>query len=105
MLTQYGTIESAVEVTRLGAVDYVTKPFRIEELRSRLERVARAVELQQENRLLREQLRARPGFGGLIGVSMKMERVYKMIEKVSQHEDSGLILGGSATGKELEAGT
>src|SRR6266436_10053049 len=86
VLTQYGSIESAVEVTRLGAVDYVTKPFRIEELRSRLERVARAVELQQENRLLREQLRTRPGFGGLIGVSMKMQRVYKMIEKVSQHE-------------------
>src|SRR5439155_3515610 len=86
VLTQYGTIESAVEVTRLGAVDYVTKPFRIDELRSRLERVARAVDLQQENRLLREQLRTRPGFGGLIGVSMKMQRVYKMVEIVSQHE-------------------
>src|SRR5437899_1668645 len=103
MLTQYGTIESAVEVTRLGAVDYVTKPFRIEELRSRLERVARAVELQQENRLLREQLQTRPGFGGLIGVSMKMQRVYKMIEKVSQHEYPVLLLGESGTGKELVA--
>src|SRR5260370_27638517 len=60
VLTQYGTIESALEVTRMGAVDYVTKPFRIEELRSRLERVARAVELQQENGRLREQLRTRP---------------------------------------------
>src|SRR5229473_392617 len=103
VLTQYGTIESALEVTRMGAVDYVTKPFRIEELRSRLERVARAVELQQENRLLREQLRTRPGFGGLIGVSMKMQRVYKMIEKVSQHEYPVLILGESGTGKELDA--
>jgi len=103
VLTQYGTIESAVEVTRLGAMDYVTKPFRIEELRSRLERVARAVELQQENRLLREQLQTRPGFGGLIGVSMKMQRVYKTIEKVSQHEYPVLILGESGTGKELVA--
>ena len=103
VLTQYGTIESAVEVTRMGAVDYVTKPFRIEELRSRLERVARAVELQQENTLLREQLRTRPGFGGLIGVSMKMQRVYKMMEKVSQHEYPVLILGESGTGKELVA--
>ena len=103
VLTQYGTIESAVEVTRMGAVDYVTKPFRIEELRSRLERVARAVDLQQENRLLREQLRTRPGFGGLIGVSMKMQRVYKMIEKVSQHEYPVLVLGESGTGKELVA--
>lgn len=103
VLTQYGTIESAVEVTRMGAVDYVTKPFRIEELRSRLERVARAVELQQENRLLREQLQTRPGFGGLIGVSTKMQRVYKLIEKVSQHEYPVLILGESGTGKELVA--
>src|SRR5216684_2275069 len=95
--------EVAVVVTRMGAVDYVTKPFRIEELRTRLERVARAVELQQENRLLREQLRTRPGFGGLIGVSMKMQRVYKMIEKVSQHEYPVLVLGESGTGKELVA--
>jgi len=75
VLTQYGTIDSAVAATRLGAVDYVTKPFRIEELRSRLERAARAVELQQENHLLREQLRTRPGFGGLIGLSERMQRV------------------------------
>jgi len=102
-LTQYGTIESAVGVTRKGAVDYVTKPFGIEELRSRLERVARAVDLQQENRLLREQLRTRPGFGGLIGVSMKMQRVYKMIEKFSQREYPVLVLGESGTGKELVA--
>jgi len=103
VLTQYGTIESAVEVTRLGAIDYVTKPFRIDELRSRLERAVRAVELQQENRLLREQLRNRPGFGGLIGLSAKMQRVYKMMEKVSQHEYPVLILGESGTGKELVA--
>jgi DNA-binding NtrC family response regulator len=103
VLTQYGTIDSAVAATRLGAIDYVTKPFRIEELRARLERAARAVELQQENQLLREQLRTRPGFGGLIGVSEKMQRVYKVIQKVSQHEYPVLILGESGTGKELVA--
>ena len=103
VLTQYGTIDSAVAATRLGAVDYVTKPFRIEELRSRLERAARAVELQQENYLLREQLRTRPGFGGLIGVSERMQRVYKIVQKVSLHEYPVLILGESGTGKELVA--
>src|SRR6266404_2663531 len=97
VLTQYGTIDSAVAATRLGAVDYVTKPFRIEELRSRLERAARAVELQQENYLLREQLRTRPGFGGLIGVSERMQRVYKIVQKVSLHEYPVLILGESGT--------
>src|SRR5437588_5583181 len=103
VLTQYGTIDSAVAATRLGAVDYVTKPFRIEELRSRLERAARAVELQQENQLLREQLRTRPGFGGLIGLSERMQRVYKIIQKVGLHEYPVLILGESGTGKELVA--
>jgi len=103
VLTQYGTIDSAVAATRLGAVDYVTKPFRIEELRSRLERAARAVELQQENQLLREQLRTRPGFGGLIGLSERMQRVYKVIQKVSLHDYPVLILGESGTGKELVA--
>jgi two-component system response regulator HydG len=103
VLTQYGTIDSAVTATRLGAVDYVTKPFRIEELRARLERAAHAAELQQENQLLREQLRTRPGFGGIIGVSERMQRVYKVILKVSQHEYPVLILGESGTGKELVA--
>jgi two-component system response regulator HydG len=87
----------------MGAVDYVTKPFHIEDLRARLERVARDMDLDRENRLLREQLRSKPGFGGMIGVSAKMQRVYKMIEKVSQHEYPVLILGESGTGKELVA--
>jgi DNA-binding NtrC family response regulator len=103
MLTQYGTIDSAVEATRMGAADYVTKPFRVEELRARLEHVAHSVELKRENRLLREQVRTRPGFGGLIGMSPRMERVYRMIEKVSLREHPVLILGESGTGKELVA--
>ena len=103
VLTQYGTIESAVEATRMGAADYVTKPFHVPELRAKLERAVRSVEIDQENRVLREQLRTRPGFGGLIGVSSKMQRVYRLIEKVSQHNYPVLILGESGTGKELVA--
>src|SRR6266849_3143452 len=103
VLTQYGSIASAVEATRMGAVDYVTKPFHVDDLKARLERVARDLDLDRENRLLREQLRTRPGFGGLIGVSAKMQHVYKIIEKVSQHEYPVLILGESGTGKELVA--
>ncbi len=61
MLTQYGTIDSAVQATRMGAADYVTKPFRVDELQARLEKVAHVVELKRENRLLREQVRTRPG--------------------------------------------
>jgi two-component system response regulator HydG len=103
VLTQYGTIETAVQATQLGAMDYVTKPFHVEELRTKMQRLVHAIELSQENRVLREQLRTRPGFGGLIGVSAKMQRVYKMVEKVSQHTYPVLILGESGTGKELVA--
>src|SRR5271170_4519505 len=101
VLTQYGTIESAVEATRMGAADYVTKPFHIPELRTKLDRVLRSLETDQENRILREQLRTRPGFADLIGVSVKMQRVYRLIERVSQHAYPVLILGESGTGKEL----
>ena len=103
VLTQYGTIETAIAATKLGARDYVTKPFHVEELRAKIERLIESVELDHENRVLREQLRTRPGFGGLIGVSAKMQRVYKMIEKISQHRHPVLILGESGTGKELVA--
>jgi len=74
VLTQYGTIETAVEAARLGAMDYVTKPFHVDELRAKLERLVRAIELDQENRVLREQLRSRPGFGGLIGISGRVQK-------------------------------
>ena len=103
VLTQYGTIESAVEATRLGAADYITKPFHIPELRSKLDRMIRMLDADQENRVLKETLRSRPGFGGLIGVSQKMQKVYRLIEKVSHHAYPVLILGESGTGKELVA--
>jgi DNA-binding NtrC family response regulator len=103
VLTQYGTIETAVEATRLGAADYVTKPFHVEELRTKLDRLVHSIEIDQENRLLREQLRSRPGFGSFVGISPRMQRVYKLIQKVALHTYPVLILGESGTGKELVA--
>jgi DNA-binding NtrC family response regulator len=81
----------------------VTKPFHVEELRAKLDRLIHSIEVDQENRLLREELRSRPGFGSLIGMSPRMQRVYKLIQKVAQHTYPALILGESGTGKELVA--
>ena len=103
VLTQYGTIATAIEATRLGAADYVTKPFHVEELHTKLERLVHTIETDQENRLLREELRTRPGFGGIVGLSPRMQRVYKLIQKVAQHSYPVLILGESGTGKEMVA--
>ncbi|MFZ0878744.1 MAG: sigma-54 dependent transcriptional regulator [Candidatus Acidiferrales bacterium] len=103
MLTQYGTIDGALEATRLGAADYLTKPFRMAELRAKLDRLVHSLEIDQENRVLKEQLRTRPGFGGLIGVSLKMQQVYRLMQKVSEHNYPVLILGESGTGKEVVA--
>ncbi len=103
VLTQFGTIATAIEATRLGAVDYVSKPFHVDEMRTKLDRLVHSIEMDQENRLLREELRSRPGFGGLVGTSPRMQRVYKLIQKVAQHNYPVLILGESGTGKELVA--
>jgi DNA-binding NtrC family response regulator len=72
-------------------------------LRAKLDRLIHTIEVDQENRLMREELRSRPGFGGLIGMSPRMQRVYKLIQKVAQHTYPVLILGESGTGKELVA--
>jgi DNA-binding NtrC family response regulator len=85
VLTEYGTIATAIEATRLGATDYVAKPFHVDELRAKLDRLIHSIEVHQENRLLREEVRSRPGFGGLIGMSPRMQPVYKLIQKVAQH--------------------
>jgi DNA-binding NtrC family response regulator len=103
MLTQYGTIKTAIEATKLGAADYIAKPFHMEELLTKLDRLAHSIETDEENRLLREQLNSRPGFGTFVGISPRMQRVYKLIQKVAQHNYPVLILGESGTGKELVA--
>jgi DNA-binding NtrC family response regulator len=103
MLTQYGTIKTAIEATKLGAADYIAKPFHMEELLTKLDRIAHSIETDEENRLLREQLNSRPGFGTFVGISPRMQRVYKLIQKVAQHNYPVLILGESGTGKELVA--
>jgi len=103
VITGYGTVQSAVQAMKLGAYDYVTKPFNLEELRLLLERVAAHLKLASENRLLREKIKSKQGFGGIIGRSPEMEKLYRMIAKVSRSAHPVLVQGESGTGKELVA--
>jgi two-component system response regulator HydG len=103
VITGYATVQSAVQAMKLGAYDYVTKPFNVEELRLLLERVAAHLRLASENRLLREKIKARQGFAGLVGRAPEMEKLYRLIAKVSRSTHPVLIEGESGTGKELVA--
>jgi len=103
VVTGCGTVQSAVQAMKDGAYDYVTKPFSLEELRLLLERVAGHLRLKTENRVLRETIRSREGFGNIIGRAPEMEKLYRIIAKAGQSAHPVLILGESGTGKELVA--
>ncbi|MCE5335788.1 MAG: sigma-54 dependent transcriptional regulator [Desulfobacteraceae bacterium] len=103
IMTAYGTIDSALDATRKGAFDYVTKPFRKERILRVIEQALSWQSLQQENKLLREELEAKTYFPTLIGTSQPMLAMQKQIEKVARTSATVLITGESGTGKELVA--
>jgi two-component system response regulator AtoC len=106
MITGNATKERAVEALRLGAHDFIEKPFRIDELIKRVETALfqqKAVHALQENAELKNQLREKFRFDNIVGTSAQMEAVYRMIERVANTDSTVLILGESGTGKELVA--
>lgn len=103
VVTAFGSTESAVEAMKLGANDYLTKPFQIEELKICLRNALKEMSLESENKLLKSELKKVFSFENLIGTSPSMQTVFNLLKQVAPTKSNILILGESGTGKELVA--
>ncbi|RJQ84158.1 MAG: sigma-54-dependent Fis family transcriptional regulator [Desulfobacteraceae bacterium] len=103
IMTAYATIETAVEATRKGAYDYITKPFRRERILMTVEKVMQWQAILQENKALRDALAEKKGFDALVGASPAMQSIFERIRQVAPTMGTVLITGPSGTGKELVA--
>ncbi len=104
VMTGYSTVQNAVEAMKLGAFDYLTKPFTDDQLLIAVEKAVEKKRLVEENLSLRQELLIRRGFNNIIGDNQKMARIFGQVEKVAPTESTVLIYGESGTGKELFAG-
>lgn len=103
ILTAYPNVETAVETMKLGAVDYITKPFHPDDLLATVRRLVESRQLREENDLLRRQVERRYAFGDMLGKSQPMQKVFETIERVAETDVDVLITGETGTGKELVA--
>jgi two-component system, NtrC family, response regulator PilR len=104
VITAFASLESAVEAMRIGAADYITKPFHVDEIRTVVEKVLDSQSLRRENRKLKAQLAAEGGSPArLIGSSTETQRLLELIKRVAPSDSTILITGESGTGKEVVA--
>jgi len=103
IMTGHGSIESAVDAMKLGAYDYIEKPFRVEKMRLLLQRMAEKVRLVSENEFLRERVNTEENLDGIVGASANIQDVLRMISRLKDTRTPVLIAGESGTGKELVA--
>ena len=103
MITAYASADTAIKAMKEGAYDYITKPFKVEEIKLIIKNALEKKNLQKENILLKQVVRDRFHFGNIIGQSPKMVALYDLLEKVSPTKTNILITGESGTGKELVA--
>jgi two-component system, NtrC family, response regulator AtoC len=106
MMSAYGSIDTAVDAVKKGAYDFISKPFKIDEVLLALKKAEERESLKRENRWLKERIRKIQDdyqFGNMVAKSRSMEAVFKTAEKVAQYDTTVLICGASGTGKELVA--
>jgi DNA-binding NtrC family response regulator len=103
MITGFSTVETAVEAMKLGAFDYIPKPFTPDEVSIVVKKAIEKKSLMLENIYLRQELQEKYGFHNIVGKSKKMQEIYRIIAKVAMTDSTVLITGQSGTGKELIA--
>jgi two-component system response regulator AtoC len=106
MMSAYGTIDMAVEAMKLGAYDFISKPFKNDEIRLTIQKAEERDILKQENRQLKERIRKfekRYEFGKMLAKSNAMQKVFVLASKVARYDTTVLVTGESGTGKELIA--
>ena len=103
MITAYASADTAIKAMKEGAYDYITKPFKVDEIKLIIKNALEKKNLQKENILLKQAVRDRFHFGNIIGQSPKMVALYDLLEKVSPTKTNILVTGESGTGKELVA--
>src|SRR4030043_2377055 len=103
MMSAYGTIDTAFEAMKLGAYDYISKPFKPDEIILTLKKAEERERLRRENELLRRAVAKEYGFENIVSKNEKMLKIFEMIKKVAPYKSTILITGESGTGKELVA--
>jgi len=103
IVSGYGTIETAIEAMKLGSYDFLQKPINFDRFRILIDRIIEKQKLKEENQRIRTQLKERYKYDELVGMSPKMQDIYKIIDKISFGSPTVLIEGESGTGKELTA--
>src|SRR5881392_4192123 len=103
VITAFASTETAVEAMKLGAYDYLTKPFKLDEIKLTIANALERKRLQDENQALKRQLRRERGFGNFIGKSRQMLDIFDTIRKAADGVSNVLVTGESGTGKELVA--
>lgn len=103
MMSAYGTVDTALEAMKLGAYDYISKPFKPDEIILTLRKSEEREQLRRENQLLRKEVGKEYSFENIVSKNEKMQKIFDVIKKISQYKSTVLITGESGTGKELVA--
>ncbi len=103
IMTAFGSIDQAVQAVKEGAYDYISKPFKIDEMLLTIEKVLEERRLRHEVRALRQEVRTRYHFDNIVGKSRVMQEVFSLIEQVAPSRSTVMVYGKSGTGKELVA--